>query len=336
MREEGIGIPARPVLRINRRLSELGATAALSGFVATIGDFFAPKGGWVALLLVGFVGLGVAIAIWISNGRLFGLLERIDQRFFASWWRGRPVWAQHGLHVVLVLMTACFVAGFAAYRDKDAGGLLASKSGMVADMQVATGILEEQRRTTAAVEVLTDVTRKVERNTAATKLENSTDPRKEIANLGLSWNQAAFGEAIRREDLPVIRLFAEGGMQIQRGQFFGVILNKLDIVEAFRGVEYKLDPRACHFALGSVGAFADEDDWNKRFEIKPSRIRLSEKALRNYSYFCSEYPDLSVKLAEEYDCRLQPTRAVCEKLRDVLCDYGKDNRCPGLAPAIKQ
>ncbi|MCR6624890.1 MAG: hypothetical protein NVV67_01085 [Pseudoxanthomonas sp.] len=335
MQEEGAAAPVKPVLRINRRVSDLAGTGALSGFVAAIGDFFAPKGGWVALLLVGLLGLGVAIMIWLSNGRLFAYLERIDQRFFAPWWRGRPVWAQHGLHLTLVFVASCLLAGFVAHREKDAGGVLASRYAMVADMQVAAGIMEEQRRTTAAVEALTEVTRQVEKNTAAAKLESSTDPRKEIANLGLSWNQSAFGDAIRREDLPVIRLFAEGGMQIQQNQFFGVMLKKLDIVEAFRGVDYTLEPRTCHFALAYVSAFADEDDWNRRFDINPSKIRLSETAVRNYSYFCGSYADLSEKLAEKYECRLQPTRAVCERLRDVLCDYGKNNSCPALATEIR-
>jgi len=335
MQKERVDGPVRPTLRIDRRVSELGATAAFSGFVAAIGDFLAPKGGWMAVLLAGFAGLGLAIAIWLSNGRLFGLLEKIDRRFFASWWRGRPVWAQHGLHVVLVFVVSCLFTGVVAYHEKDAGGLLASRSAIVSDMQVVAGIMEEQRRTTAAVEALTDVTRQVERNTAAAKLENSIDPRKEIANLGLSWNQSDFSEAIRREDLHVIRLFAEGGMQIQENQFFGVILKKLDIVEAFQGLDYTLDPRTCHFALAYVSAFADEGDWNKRFDIKSSEIRLSKTAVRNYSYFCSNYADLSETLAEKYECRLQPTRAVCEKLRDVVCDYGKGNRCPVLAAEIK-
>ncbi|KIQ97353.1 hypothetical protein [Lysobacter sp. A03] len=316
-------------------MSELGGTVALSSFLAATGDFFAPKGGWMALLLAGFAGVGLVIAIWISNGSLFALLEKIDRPFFASWWRGRPVWAQHGFHVVMIFVVSCFFTGFAAYREKDAGGLLASRSAIVSDMQVAAGIMEEQRKTTAAVEALTDVTRQVERNTAAAKLEDSEDPRKEIANLGLSWNQSAFSEAIRREDLPVIRLFAEGGMQIQKNQFFGVILEKLNIVEAFQGVDYTLDPRACHFALAYVHAFAEENDWRKSSDIKASEIRLSETAVRNYSYFCSDYAELSQTLAEKYECRLQPQRAICEKLRTVLCEYGKGNRCPGLSAEIK-
>src|SRR5690606_29500738 len=153
--------------------------------------------------------------------------------------------------------------------------------------------------------------------------ENSIDPRKEIANLGLSWNQSDFSEAIRREDLHVIRLFAEGGMQIQENQFFGVILKKLDIVEAFQGLDYTLDPRTCHFALANVRALVAEGGGNRCLVIRASAIRLSKPAGSNCSYFCSNYAVLSERLADEYECRLQTPRAGCKTVRDVGCDYGK-------------
>lgn len=44
------------------------------------------------------------------------------------------------------------------------------------------------------------------------KKETSDDPRKEIANLGMSWSSASFGEAIRRNDVKAVKLFLEGGM----------------------------------------------------------------------------------------------------------------------------
>jgi hypothetical protein len=49
---------------------------------------------------------------------------------------------------------------------------------------------------------------------ATVKQETSSDPRKELNNRGIPWNVTSFGDAIRRADAAVIKLFLDGGMQL--------------------------------------------------------------------------------------------------------------------------
>jgi hypothetical protein len=49
---------------------------------------------------------------------------------------------------------------------------------------------------------------------ATVKQETSSDPRKELNNRGIPWNVASFGDAIRRVDAPVVKLFLDGGMPL--------------------------------------------------------------------------------------------------------------------------
>ena len=46
------------------------------------------------------------------------------------------------------------------------------------------------------------------------KKETSADPRKEVANLGARWDQAAFEDAVMRDDVKLVDLYLAGGMRV--------------------------------------------------------------------------------------------------------------------------
>lgn len=56
-------------------------------------------------------------------------------------------------------------------------------------------------------------------NTAASKRETSDNPRKELANRGVTWDYQSFLQAIRYGDEETAILFIEGGMKLQEREF---------------------------------------------------------------------------------------------------------------------
>jgi len=55
----------------------------------------------------------------------------------------------------------------------------------------------------------------VEQKVAEIKKETSSDPRKELANLGIQWTTDAFVEALETSDARAVKLFLAGGMKAE-------------------------------------------------------------------------------------------------------------------------
>ncbi|PRD13851.1 STY4199 family HEPN domain-containing protein [Pantoea coffeiphila] len=61
-------------------------------------------------------------------------------------------------------------------------------------------------------EIIKDKVSDVQDKLGNVKQETSSDPRKELANMGVQWDQGEMEQAIRRGDLRTVQLFNEGGM----------------------------------------------------------------------------------------------------------------------------
>lgn len=189
---------------LRARISGIMATGVASGAVAAIGDFFTPRGGWVALLVFGICALLAATYVFVTGGkgRLLRWIAARD-RTLARWWVGSR-FAQHGLHVVLVFGVVCLAAGFKSYDARAGGGLIARTAPPLAELQVLTGVADEVKATRIAVDHLTDVV----------KRETSDDPQKELANRGIPWSAGSVREAIANRDAKTVTLFLQGGFPI--------------------------------------------------------------------------------------------------------------------------
>lgn len=127
----------------------------------------------------------------------------------------------------LIVSSAVFLFSYNLSNERsDEGGFLASEFGIFERMQQDIGLISEQIRD------LNDTAEKIEINTASTarntketseKLDNvkkevSSNPRKELKNLGVDWNREEFGRAISNLDMYLIELFVQGGMDPSRAK----------------------------------------------------------------------------------------------------------------------
>lgn len=133
-------------------------------------------------------------------------VHAVGARLFANYWRA-PTLAIIAVSVAL-LLAANFVT-----RSAPDGGFLASHVSAVRDFQDQLGVIdartEELAKTTASIKKDTQAINKKLDNV---KKETSADPRKELANLGVTWSTGSFVEALVASDARVVRLFLQGGM----------------------------------------------------------------------------------------------------------------------------
>lgn len=149
------------------------------GVVATIAAVLAPLG-WLSAALA----LLAALVFFLAD-RLtaFFSLER-GVATHLRWFSGIVLGA------ALLTLSMTLLGG----EQKSAVGYLAGISGQ----------LDQANRT------LTDIKGEVQQG----KREKSTDPRKELANMGVPWSMEAFTESVRNGDARTVELFLHGGMPV--------------------------------------------------------------------------------------------------------------------------
>lgn len=81
-------------------------------------------------------------------------------------------------------------------------------------IEVAASNIEQSSSTIKQVDAKLDQVKK----------ETSADPRKELANRGISWDVKNLSAAVKNQDIETVRLFLEGGMPIRRFEMRDVLL----------------------------------------------------------------------------------------------------------------
>jgi hypothetical protein len=175
----------------------LGAVVKIGGgsttLVAVVSDVLVPLG-WLTL--------GVAVLALLALVVCMLPAKWVDDRgrsWFKGYWRGAVVTS---LAVSMVLS----LIAFGITRSAPPGGWLGSQVPAVRDLQTQLGIITVQTAEIA------DNTRQINEKIDRLKQETSVDPRKELANIGVSWSTDAFVEALEASDARSVKLFLDGGM----------------------------------------------------------------------------------------------------------------------------
>lgn len=136
------------------------------------------------------------------------LLSFLVGRLFASW--------QEELAVVRIsgIMIAA-VSGFLVFYQSNTPavadrGLLGANIPAVADLQTFLSIDQRLADIQGSSRETADNTAKIARNTQ--ELVTSSDPRKELSNLGVAWTVKNLSQAMKQGDLRTLELFFAGGM----------------------------------------------------------------------------------------------------------------------------
>jgi hypothetical protein len=259
--------------KIVKRMTGLVATGALPGAaVGFLGDLLTPRGGWIAVGLLGIVAVAVAIYLIAS---LWGREESAPAPWWhrlsnkdseLNWiWSGPNPFLAHGVHVVMLFALSCLFFSAKSFASADEGGILAKNVTAIAVAQKQLGIsqsmLDEQKKTTT---ILSSINEK----TATLKRETSDDPRKELSNSGVQWDHGRLYQSLREGDARVVSLFLQGGMR----------LTSSDVAMAFERsppevhsaiAEYRqlFNTADCKSAFAAIGA-------NTTLSATPSAIKM--------------------------------------------------------------
>ncbi len=203
--------------KLSKRVSSLFAFGALpSGFIALVGDFFTPKGGAIAVGVLGVFALIFLIYLitYLSAsdgaGKKPWWFQLTSNDKDINWiWKPKSPFSSHGVHVLIVVVIVCF---FSANKS------LASvnKTGYLAKNLDSISLAQEQLGVTQQILIETQKTSKEvgELNKKADnfKKENSDDPQKELINLGFRWSEEGLWHAVLDKDVKAVNLYMKAGM----------------------------------------------------------------------------------------------------------------------------
>lgn len=199
--------------RVQALITVGGIPATICGFV---GDLFNPAGGWL------FPGILGVFALILSVYLLASLTLNSDRVAETWWvrftgedmkwiWVAKSPFLAHGFHIVIVFGAVCLFLAQKSFAASGDGGILAKNIDAIAVAQKQLGITEkilnEQVKANKTLE-------RIDSKADNFKLENSNDPRKELANMGILWGPGPFGQAINDNDIKTVELFLKGGMRI--------------------------------------------------------------------------------------------------------------------------
>lgn len=191
--------------------------------LATIGaalDFLAPLGSYIYFLVAVLIVLTALSAICNKNSLLVDIIKSstsfipdfIKNEIAELWQPNDVVFWKKGLFQVLSFLTALSVSA-AVYAQNNPKGFLATKIESVADLQSSLGFISSRLddfslKQDKLIEGVVTANKKLD----LVKKETSENPRKELANMGISWTEDSFLNSIKQGDLYTVELFLKGGM----------------------------------------------------------------------------------------------------------------------------
>lgn len=172
--------------------------------IAVVSDVLLPVAPFALYTAIVLLVIGVAIPI-VHAVRPLNL--RAKDAFHEYW--DKPIW----LAVAVSFVMMC-VAYHSSSQSPSGNGVLADNFPMFRSVQQDLGII---RSSVQAIErhtgEISDNTRQINEKMDSVKQETSADPRKELANLGVTWSVDSFVEAMMEGDMEKVRLFLAGGMK---------------------------------------------------------------------------------------------------------------------------
>ena len=186
---------------------KLDAKAAVGVGCTVIGDLLEPIGDFTVWFFLAFltilIGCVVALRSWATRMEKLGKEPTLEP--------GGPPRGARFLTAISVpgfLLTGLLLALQASSGASETGAI-AQQFPAIAELQRQVGLTHRK------LDALAGTLQVVEREVSRTKRETSTDPRKELANLGIVWTTEAFVEALMTGDARAVRLFLAGGMSAE-------------------------------------------------------------------------------------------------------------------------
>jgi len=187
---------------VRERIVPINAVFVFSGGLVMALDFVAPKGAYLQAVGIGLASLFVLLMIvdlvfhdtvqrWLDRPTI-GLM-----RLVKGLWMGQSqIWKSAAWQFAIAI--SVLIVGLGAYSKAKAetGGILASQFESVAALQ----------RNLLGIQMdLQDI----KQTLANVKQETSSDPRKELVNLGIQFTENDFDKAVAQNDVRALALFVQ-------------------------------------------------------------------------------------------------------------------------------
>lgn len=279
-------------MKLADRIKSFVAVGALPGaLIGFAGDLFTPRGGWLIALICGVLSIIISIVLFLliyskkekfKNGKIYALTT-FDGENDSIWNCIHPL-KSHSLHVLIIFGVICMTISFKSYALSAKGGILADNASPIKAAQEMLGIshqiLVEQKKTNEELG-------KLNKTAEGLKQEISTDPRKELSNMGVRWEAGPFQDALRASDVRLSKLFLQGEMQISAASLH---------------VAFKSPSLEIHKIVGEKANLFNAADCRSVFKsISADEVLVAiPSAIKMMHEFCSK-SDIKIQVQSEFD-----------------------------------
>lgn len=200
-----------------------GPIGLLTATAGAILDFLTPLGNYIYLLAAILLVLTVLTAICSKSNPILQKVKKstsfapdfIKNELVELWQPDGVAFWKKGLFQVLTFLTALSL-GAGVYAKDNPNGFLATKIDSVASLQTNLGLIDSKLgNISAKQDKIIEVIEKTDKKIDLVKKETSDNPRKELANLGVSWDEDSFMQSIMQNDKNVFDLFIAGGFKLE-------------------------------------------------------------------------------------------------------------------------
>ena len=199
----------------NVLVKTLSMATVLGSVVGSINDLIAP----MVFLSRYLIFIVASLLLFSIVAFLFKPVEKLVCRipvsdglanFFSNYWPG-PILL--GNIVLFAILTG---ANIMTQSNVENGGFVATIIPEIYDWKIETGIIKENlEKIVSGVERTAKNSEELSIKADNFKKEISVDPRKEIANLGLSWTDDDFYSVLISSDVSTAKLYFEGGKRLR-------------------------------------------------------------------------------------------------------------------------
>ncbi len=171
-------------------ITRISAALALGGALLTFADIAQPIAPVAAYIMIGS---GILLLIFLIIRFLF----KVKGEVFTT--------VTYFVGIICVLSTSLFAFQQNTPASKKSG-FLATNIESFKSLQGSLGLIQKD------VSIIRDGVKSIDAKMDNVKKETSTNPRKELANMGISWNGKSFGDAMLNGDHQTVALFLQGGI----------------------------------------------------------------------------------------------------------------------------
>lgn len=210
-----------------------GPIGLLTATAGAILDFLTPLGSYIYLLTSILLVLTVLSAICSKSNPILQKVKNstafapdfIKNELVELWQPDGAAFWKKGLFQVLTFLTALSL-GAGVYAKDNPNGFLATKIDSVASLQTNLGLIDSKLGDISnKQDKIIKVIEKTDKKIDLVKKETSDNPRKELANLGVDWDEDSFVESMINNDKKTFNLFIKGGFKLplNENSFRGLI-----------------------------------------------------------------------------------------------------------------